>query len=181
MKKYLFLIAAMLNTVVAFAQFSGSGTGTESDPYLIYNENQLAQLGNFLNQEGVYFRLQKDLDMTDWIAENNPGQGWMPVGVSSSPFMGIFDGNNHKISGIFINRSSTDYVGFFGYISSATITNLTVEYSSIKGDEKVGGLAGYAGSSTITGCNVVVTANDAITGNSHTGGLVGTCYSTNIS
>ena len=70
MKKYLFLIAAMLNTVVAFAQFSGSGTGTESDPYLIYNENQLAQLGNFLNQEGVYFRLQKDLDMTDWIAEN---------------------------------------------------------------------------------------------------------------
>lgn len=181
MKKYLFLIAAMLNTVVAFAQFSGSGTGTESDPYLIYNENQLAQLGNFLNQEGVYFRLQKDLDMTDWIAENNPSQGWMPVGVSSSPFKGIFDGNNHKISGIFINRSSTDYVGFFGYISSATITNLTVEYSSIKGDEKVGGLAGYAGSSTITGCNVVVTANDAITGNSATGGLVGLCSGTNIS
>lgn len=181
MKKYLFLIAAMLNTVVAFAQFSGSGTGTESDPYLIYNENQLAQLGNFLNQEGVYFRLQKDLDMTNWIAENNPGQGWMPVGVSSSPFKGIFDGNNHKISGIFINRSSTDYVGFFGYISSATITNLTVEYSSIKGDEKVGGLAGYAGSSTITGCNVVVTANDAITGNSATGGLVGLCSGTNIS
>ena len=181
MKKYLFLIAAMLNTVVAFAQFSGSGTGTESDPYLIYNENQLAQLGNFLNQEGVYFRLQKDLDMTDWIAENNPSQGWMPVGVSSSPFKGIFDGNNHKISGIFINRSSTDYVGFFGYISLATITNLTVEYSSIKGDEKVGGLAGYAGSSTITGCNVVVTANDAITGNSTTGGLVGLCSSTNIS
>lgn len=60
----------MLNTVVSFAQFSGSGTGTESDPYLIYNENQLAQLGNFLNQEGVYFRLPKDLDMTDWIAEN---------------------------------------------------------------------------------------------------------------
>lgn len=181
MKKYLFLIAAMLNTVVAFAQFSGSGTGTESDPYLIYNENQLAQLGNFLNQEGVYFRLQKDLDMTDWIAENNPGQGWMPVGVSSSPFKGIFDGNNHKISGIFINRSSTDYVGFFGYISSATITNLTVEYSSIKGDEKVGGLAGYAESSTITGCNVVVTANDAITGNSTTGGLVGLCSGSNIS
>lgn len=181
MKKYLFLIAAMLNTVVAFAQFSGSGTGTESDPYLIYNENQLAQLGNFLNQEGVYFRLQKDLDMTDWIAENNPGQGWMPVGVSSSPFSGIFDGNNHKISGIFINRSGTDYVGFFGYINSATITNLTVEYSSIKGDENVGGLVGFAGSSTITGCNVVVTANDAITGNSATGGLVGLCSGTNIS
>lgn len=181
MKKYLFLIAAMLNTVVAFAQFSGSGTGTESDPYLIYNENQLAQLGNFLNQEGVYFRLQKDLDMTDWIAENNPSQGWMPVGVSSSPFMGILDGNNHKISGIFINRSGIDYMGFFGHISSATISNLTVEYSSIKGDDFVGGLAGYAESSTITGCNVVVTANDAITGGDMTGGLVGFCSDTNIS
>ena len=181
MKKYLFLIAAMLNTVVTFAQFSGSGTGTESDPYLIYNENQLAQLGNFLNQEGVYFRLQKDLDMTDWIAENNPGQGWMPIGVSSSPFTGIFDGNNHKISGIFINRPSTDYVGFFGYVSAATIKNLTIEYSSIKGNEKVGGLAGYAGGCTITGNKVIVTADDGITGSQATGGLVGLCSGSNIS
>ena len=181
MKKYLFLIAAMLNTVVAFAQFSGSGTGTESDPYLIYNENQLAQIGNFLNQEGVYFRLQKDLDMTDWIAENNPGQGWMPIGVSSSPFKGIFDGNNHKISGIFINRPSTDYVGFFGYVSLATIKNLTIEYSSIKANEKVGGLAGFAEGCTITGNKVIVTADDGITGSQATGGLVGLCSGSNIS
>ena len=181
MKKYLFLIAAMLNTVVSFAQFSGSGTGTESDPYLIYNENQLAQLGNFLNQEGVYFRLQKDLDLTDWISENNPGQGWMPIGVSTSPFKGIFDGNNHKISGIFINRPSTDYVGFFGYIDAATIKNLTIEYSSIKGNEKVGGLAGYAGGCTITGNKVIVTADDGITGSQTTGGLVGLCSGSNIS
>ena len=180
MKKYLFLIAAMLNTVVTFAQFSGSGTGTESDPYLIYNENQLAQLGNFLNQEGVYFRLQKDLDLTDWISENNPGQGWMPIGVSTSPFKGIFDGNNHKISGIFINRPSTDYVGFFGYIDAATIKNLTIEYSSIKGKEKVGGLAGYAGGCTITGNKVIVTADDGITGSQATGGLVGFCSGSNI-
>ena len=181
MKKYLFLIAAMLNTVVTFAQFSGSGTGTESDPYLIYNENQLAQIGNFLNQEGVYFRLQKDLDMTDWIAENNPGQGWMPIGVSSSPFKGIFDGNNHKISGIFINRPSTDYVGFFGYVSLATIKNITIEYSSIKANEKVGGLAGFAEGCTITGNKVIVTADDGITGSQATGGLVGLCSGSNIS
>lgn len=102
-----FLICSLLTT---FAQFSGSGNGTEDDPYLIFNETQLAQVSNFLNQEGVVFKLMKDLDLTDWIAENNPRQGWLPIGVESMPFMGKFLGNNHKVSGLMINRSSTDYV-----------------------------------------------------------------------
>ena len=74
----------------SFAQYSGSGSGTEDDPYLIFNENQLSQVSNFLNQEGVVFKLMKDLDLTEWIEENNPRQGWLPIGVESSPFMGKF-------------------------------------------------------------------------------------------
>ena len=85
--KRLFNFAAMFLCCVAttFAQYSGSGNGTEDDPYLIYNENQLSQVSNFLNQKGVVFKLMKDLDLTSWIAENNPSQGWLPIGVESTP------------------------------------------------------------------------------------------------
>lgn len=75
MKRKILSIALLLCSTMMFAQFSGSGTGTESDPYLIYNENQLAQVANFLGQEGVVFKLQKDLNISNYIAENNPNTG----------------------------------------------------------------------------------------------------------
>lgn len=171
-----FLICSLLTT---FAQFSGSGNGTEDDPYLIFNETQLAQVSNFLNQEGVVFKLMKDLDLTDWIAENNPRQGWLPIGVESMPFMGKFLGNNHKVSGLMISRSSTDYVGFFGYISGASIDNLTIEGSSVMGASNVGGFLGYASGSEITNCNLSLTTG--VEGISNVGGFVGQSLNSNYS
>ena len=127
MKRLLTSLAVLLGSLLTtFAQYSGSGNGTEDDPYLIYNENQLSQVSNFLNQEGVVFKLMKDLNLTNWIAENNPSQGWLPIGVESSPFKGKFYGNNHKITGLKINRTSINNVGFFGYVTNATISNLTI-------------------------------------------------------
>ncbi len=171
-----FLICSLLTT---FAQFSGSGNGTEDDPYLIFNETQLAQVSNFLNQEGVVFKLMKDLDLTDWIAENNPRQGWLPIGVESMPFMGKFLGNNHKVSGLMINRSSTDYVGFFGYISGASIDNLTIEGSSVMGASNVGGFLGYASGSEFSNCNLSLTTG--VEGISNVGGFVGQSLNSNYS
>ncbi len=145
MKRLLTLAAMFLCCVVTtFAQFSGSGTGTENDPYLIFNQNQLAQVSNFLNQEGVVFKLMKDLDLTTWVEENNPKQGWIPIGVEGSPFRGVFYGNNHKVTGLMIKRNSTNHVGFFGYISGATIDNFAIEGTSITGDNNVGGLIGLS-------------------------------------
>ena len=132
MRKLLSSLAFLFATIPIFAQFSGSGSGTANDPYLIYNEIQLAQMANFLGQEGVVFKLQKDLDVSNYISENYPTQGWLPIGTSSSPFKGTFNGNGHTISGLFINRSSTDYVGLFGYIQGATIQNLNINATYIK-------------------------------------------------
>lgn len=181
MKKVYLFIVAMLSSISAFAQFSGSGTGTSDDPYLIYNENQLAQLGNFLNQTGVYFKLQKDLDLSTWISENNPSQGWLPIGVESQPFKGIFNGNNHKLSGIYINRGSSDVVGFFGFLNGATVSDLTLEVSAIVGNSKVGVLAGTAESSTIRGCKIILTDENGVSGDSSVSGLIGYCNATIIS
>lgn len=164
------LLCSLLTT---FAQFSGSGNGTEEDPYLIFNENQLAQVSNFLNQEGVVFKLMKDLDLTDWIAENNPKQGWIPMGVASSPFKGFFNGNNHKIKGLSIKRITEDNVGFFGFISGATIQDLTIEGAYVIGNDNVGGFVGQAESSTITNVKVTLTKNDGVAGKETIGGFFG--------
>ena len=109
--KRLFTSAALfLCSLLTFAQFSGSGSGTEDDPYLIFNETQLSQMANFLNQEGVVFRLMKDLDLTNWIDENSPRQGWQPIGVESSAFKGKLLGNNKTISALlFFHRFFRPY------------------------------------------------------------------------
>ena len=153
MKRFLLLGALFLCSVLTtFAQYSGSGSGTASDPYLIFYADQLNQVRNFLNRDGVYFKLMSDIDLTDWIEQNNPSNGWQPIGVSSSAFKGIFDGNNHIISGLTINRPSTDNVGLFGYIDAATIKNLIVK-GNIEGANQVGGICGAAGTATFSNCD----------------------------
>ena len=164
------------------AQFSGSGTGTESDPYLIYNQDQLAQVGNFLDQEGVVFELKKDLDLSTWIAENSPSQGWTPIGVETAPFKGVFKGNNHTISGVFINRPTIDYVGFFGSISGATVRDVVFKATYITGKNRVGAFVGYAyNNSTINNVTITVTGNSGVTGASWVGGVAGRIESSTIS
>lgn len=143
MKRLLTSAALFLCSLLTFAQFSGSGAGTESDPYLILNPIQLNQLRNFLNQSGVYFKLMADIDLTEFLEEENPDQGWQPVGTSSAPFKGILDGNGKTISGLWINRSNTSNVGLFGYCSKATIKNLTIKDAEINGETYVGVISGY--------------------------------------
>ena len=165
------LVACSLTS--AWAQFSGAGSGTESDPYKIYNAGQLHQVRNFLGQEGVVFQLMNDIDLADWIVDNNGSQGWEPIGVESQPFKGIFNGNGKKLTGFSITRSTTDYVGFFGYISGATIKNLTIE-GSVTGRNYVGGFVGKSDltiSSTLTG----LTHIGSTTGVGSVGGIAGSC------
>ena len=207
MKRLLTLGTLLLCSLFMFAQgsLSGTGSGTEDDPYRIYNQDQLSQLANYLNQEGVVFHLMKDLDLTNWIAENNPRQGWIPVGVPSSPFKGKFYGKNHRITGFKITRSSEDNVGFFGYVDGATIQDLTLEGTSVTGannvgalfgtivnssitnvsfngtfvtgTEQVGGFAGKILSSTLANCSLTLSASIGVSAASNVGGFVG--YSQN--
>ena len=115
MKRLLTSAALFLCSLLTFAQFSGSGSGTQSDPYRITNPIHLHEMRNFLGQSNVYFKLMNNIDLTEFIEDESPTQGWQPIGTSeSSSFKGILDGNNKTISGLWINRSTTSYVGFFG-------------------------------------------------------------------
>lgn len=98
MKRLLTSGALFLCSLFTFAQFSGSGSGTKNDPYLILNPIQLNQLRNFLNQSEVYFKLGANIDLTEFLEDENSTQGWQPVGTSSTPFQGVLDGNGKTIS-----------------------------------------------------------------------------------
>ena len=157
MKRLLTLGALFLCSLLTFAQFSMSGSGTESDPYKITNPIHLNQLRNYLNQSNVYFKLMDDIDLTDFLENENPLQGWQPVGNSSSAaFKGILDGNGKKITGLWIDRSGSDYVGFFGYTTGATIKDVTIVANTIKGNDNVGGVSGYSDNSTFNGVSFSV-------------------------
>ena len=95
---------------------------------------------------------------------------WTPIGTSSRPFEGTFDGGSHTISGLQITGGTQDDAGLFGYCSGATIKNLTVAATTIAGDENVGILAGSLISSSITGCSVSATS---ISGTRNVSALVG--------
>ena len=177
MKKFLTFVCALCISGATFAQFSGSGSGTSSDPYLIFNPIQLDQVRNFLGQSGVCFKLMADIDLTEFIADNYPSDGWLPIGNSSAKFQGTFNGNGKTISGLTINRVSTDDVGFFGSISGATIKDLTIIAVSIRGKQYVGGIAGDADESNISLCEVEVN----LTGTDYLGGIAGYAYDSNIS
>lgn len=176
------ILAALAPTDVS-AQFSGAGAGTVNDPYLIFNPAQLNQVRNYLNNTEVYFSLGADLDMSQWIERNQPVQGWQPIGTSSSSaFKGHFLGNGHTISGLKINRT-TDYVGLFGYLYSAKISDLTIEGDITTTGNYAGILAGYASSTTATSVKTKGTINGA----DYVGGLAGdylgslsNCHSENI-
>ena len=156
------------------AQFSGSGSGTKDDPYRIFNADQLNQVRNFVGKTDVYFSLEADIDMTQWIAENNPSQGWLPIGNNNSGFRGKFNGNGHTISNLWINRPNTDYIGLFGYISTgADIQNLKLENADYAGKDYVGGFVGYCNNAnSITSC----VFKGKISGNDYIGGICGYIY-----
>ncbi len=172
MKKLFLLLVCAILAMGARAQFSGSGNGTEADPYRIYTDIHLAQMANFLNQEGVVFELMKDVDLSSYIMENSPTQGWTPIGVESAPFKGILKGNGHTISGLMINRPNNDNIGLFGYIQGATIKGVTLKGKSITGRYYIGSIVGNAwGECDIEDCNIEMSGT--ITGLCDIGGIIG--------
>lgn len=178
MKRFLLLLMCVLNSIWASAQFSGSGNGTESDPYLIYSATQLYQMNNFLNQSGVVFKLMTDIDLSDFIAENFNDEGWTPIGSSSNPFKGKFLGNNHKITSLTINKPNKYYIGLWGSIAGATISDLKLECQNISGQSYVGCLVGKASGGTISGISVTNTEIHA--SSSYIGGIIGYASDTSL-
>ncbi|MBQ3124596.1 MAG: hypothetical protein IJC09_04150, partial [Clostridia bacterium] len=135
------------------------GNGTKYNPYQIGKASQLAYANKQINagvDNDKFFILTDDIDY-------NNGE-WEPLGSSDATmFSGGFDGNGHTVSNLSIYNESSEtpytYIGFFGLVDDAKITNLGVEnfnisaYNTNKVISAIGGFVGYVqGATTITNC-----------------------------
>ena len=101
------------------------GSGTESSPYLINNMADLIFLqDNFLPD--AYYKLTNDIDLYPACGEGI--DSWMPIqyGGGRINTSGVIDGQNHKITGLYINDPELSYgVGLFG-VFGGTMKDLTI-------------------------------------------------------
>lgn len=110
--------------------------------------------------------LTNDIDMSEV-------EGFHPIGSEGAPFMGEFDGQDHKIIGFTLNVID-NYQGFFGYIKNAEVKNFSIDGTitvSSEGNTGMGAI-GYAVGSTIS--NVHSALNIIVEQTSkHIGGVCG--------
>jgi hypothetical protein len=104
----------------------------------------------------------------------NEGKGWQPIGTVDERFSGVFDGQEHDIKDLFINRPREGEIGLFGHIGGegALIKNVGVVDADVTGWEATGTLVGYNELGMIDNCYATgsVTGDIDATG---MGGLVG--------
>lgn len=102
--------------------------GTEKWPFMLGSYDNLVALKEAVaagdNFSGKYFAQSADIAM--------PEEAWDGIGVvETSPFSGIYDGNNHEITNLKIAPEDNNGHGFFNYVkgeesSVAIIKNLVV-------------------------------------------------------
>lgn len=159
-------IVLILGLVETAGAFSGSGSGTEPDPYIITDVNELQEMEYSLN---AWYELGNDIDAYEtetW----NAGAGFVPVGDDAHPFVGHLQGNGFVISDLYIYRISVNYIGLFGKIgSNATIDNVTLADPNVTGNDYSGSLAGYSDISP-GNCHC---SQAYVKGRDYVGGLVG--------
>ena len=100
------------NKFEVVALFAG-GTGTAEDPFVIQNAEQFKAFRDNVNAgntfEGKTIKLTADIDL------NNAA--WTPIGTSTNPFKGVFDGNGKTISNYSITAMDDNGSGLFGVIA----------------------------------------------------------------
>lgn len=145
--------------------FTGSGGGTQNDPYIITNVYELQQIERDLT---ACYELASDIDAS--LAANwNHGYGFTPIGRYTAPFEGVFDGKGRVITGLLINRRCI-CVGLFGCTGGTSeIRNLGLSDVTVTGYACVGGLVGFNGGA-IEACYV----SGNVSGSTQVAGLVGT-------
>lgn len=133
------------------------GKGTENDPYIINNLTDY----NYIKYElDAYYKLNADLDLG--------GNNLSPIGESTVPFTGDFNGNNHTISNFKMNGA---YIGIFSTTKDAKIYDLNIENFTFTNGSYAGSLVGSS-SGSLDVDNINVTSNIAGTG-TYVGGLIG--------
>ncbi len=159
---------------------------SQSDTYTIGTAGDLLAFASASQSNafaGWTIRLGADIDLNPgWDASSGekPDQVWTPIGSQSRPFAGMFDGQGHTISGVYLN-TSTARQGLFGETSAASVlkdfrlTNSCLVTSTFRLGSIAGNLGGKAEGIY---SNAFVTATG---GSNRIGGLFGVVNNASVS
>ena len=196
-----FVINPKYYSIDLYADNYAQGSGSETDPYIISNDLELAKLAYDVNKgtatAGKYFKLSNDINLDKAL--------WIPIGSTNYEekyFNGKFDGDGYSIDNMRILWTDTNNGwstwGLFSAIKGTAdneanfcrITNLVMDHALIEKEpntnqtEKSGNVAVLVGEVLTTGYSEVsniIVRNSVITDNNESykrkqfrvGGIIG--------
>ncbi len=174
----LFLFCATAPDLVAQIATPPAGDGTDTNPYVIADLENLYWVTQNSSSWDKYFVQTADIDASSSSSWDS-NQGWSPIGQYGvgTTFSGHYDGGGHVIDGLYMNRPSRSHAGVFGRASAAVISDLGVTNVNFTCSDYLGALAGWIDYGTaINRCFAtgVLSAGD-------TGGLVDVVLNSTIS
>lgn len=144
------------------------GTGTKGD-----TSGENTTFDSTASAIGAIYNTEFAVDETGLLENLNV---WTPIGNSNTKYYGTFDGAGHEVSGVYIN-STANYVGVFGWTARATVNNIGVVNSYIKGAQTVGAVVGFLSSdgsqSVCTYINYAYNKGIVVGSGTQVGGVVG--------
>jgi hypothetical protein len=202
MKYIVAFFACWLSLTALFAQPAippSEGDGSVDQPYHIQSAANLYWISQNPQMWDKHFKQISTIHLAG-SASWDGGKGWTPIGQLTAteeiPFLGTYDGGNHEITNLNINRPDAmgqalfGVIGNNGIVKNVQLTNFnfacfsvsgglaglnkgTIENCHVQGNlmgqgNKTGGLVGE-NQGAITRCSAHVT----IIGNDEVGGLVG--------
>ena len=123
--------------------------GGADTPFQIASAAQLAELAQYVNAGDATF-VSAHYVLTDDVNLSAYGN-WTPIGTINQPFAGVFDGQNHVVTGLKIDRSQGVYQGLFGCVNSqdanrkAQVKNVIVKDAQIRTKNTSGAVVGFYG------------------------------------
>ena len=188
------------NTVDA----AGNGSGTETDPYLLYKSNFADYYNNFSKYASKHVKMAEDITVnegnaTDWAdGKNIPaaevfGKWTGAMGNSTQSLTGSFDGAGHTLSGVCLigaAGSANDgpwrrialFAGVGGTLKNLRLVNSYFEANACA-ESNWNEAAAFASRVTgrISNCytDAIIVNNDLGTSAIATGGIAGAFYAAN--
>lgn len=142
-----------------------TGQGTSADPFLIYTADGLSMIGEEDYGYGDYYMLARDIDLSSF-------SNWDPIGslddIPNNLFSGSLDGNGYAIQSLNIDTDQ-ELAGLF-LLLIGEVNDLSFVDASVRGDERVGILAGQTEGAVVE--NVSVTESE-VKGQEYVGAITG--------
>lgn len=121
--------------------------------------------------------VNKNVLKSDGTVNEGTFKEWTPIATSASPYTGIFEGQNHTISGLYFKQEAS-FVGLFS-VNSGKIANVGILDSYFYGQPYKGWqVGGECGSNTNQGAITNCYNTGIVRGSETVGGVCGSNYGT---